>query len=237
MQPLLSIRNLTAGYGDANVLHGVTLQIMGREIVAIVGPNGAGKSTILNAIMGLIHIRAGDIEFKGKSLLGHRTETLREVGLTYVPQVNNVFPSLTVEENLILGMRKGALLRTRVDAVLFLFPALSSLLKLKAGQLSGGERQMLAFARGLMPDPALMLLDEPSAALSPALAQVIFAKILDINNAGKTIILVEQNVRSALEICHRGYVLDSGRNALDGTGQELLEHQDMATMYLGGTKK
>jgi neutral amino acid transport system ATP-binding protein len=237
MEPILSIKDLTAGYGDADILHGVNMEIMAHEIVTIVGPNGAGKSTIFNAIMGLINIRGGDIRFKGQSLLKHPTEGLRDIGLTYLPQVSNVFPSLTVEENLIVGMPKEPLLTTRIDEVLALFPALKSMLSMRASQLSGGERQMLAFARGLMPNPSLMLLDEPSAALSPVLAGAIFEKIVAINDSGKAIVLVEQNVSRALEICHRGYVLDSGCNALKGTGRELLNHPDMATLYLGGAKR
>ena len=177
MEPILSIKDLTAGYGEADILHGVNLEIMAHEIVAIVGPNGAGKSTIFNAIMGLINIRGGDIRFKGRSLLKHPTEVLRDIGLTYPPQVSNVFPSLTVEENLIVGMPKAPLLTRRIDEVLALFPALKPLLSMRASQLSGGERQMLAFARGLVPDPSLMLLDEPSAALSPVLAGAIFGQV------------------------------------------------------------
>ena len=236
MNPLLSIKDLTAGYGDADILHGINMQIAEGEIVAVVGPNGAGKSTIFNAVMGLIDIRGGDIRFRGRSLQKYPTEKLRDIGLTYLPQVSNVFPSLTVAENLIVGMPKKPSLASRTDEVLVLFPALKPMLSMRASQLSGGERQMLAFARGLMPDPSLMLLDEPSAALSPLLAQAIFEKIVAINDSGKAIILIEQNVSRALEICHRGYVLDSGCNALEGTGRELLNHPDMATMYLGGAQ-
>ncbi len=236
MNPLLSIEDLTAGYGDADILHGISMQIAEGEIVAVVGPNGAGKSTIFNAVMGLIDIRGGEIRFRGRSLQKYPTEKLRDIGLTYLPQVSNVFPSLTVAENLIVGMPKQPSLRSRTDDVLGLFPALKPMLSMRASQLSGGERQMLAFARGLMPDPSLMLLDEPSAALSPLLAQAIFEKIVAINDSGKAIVLIEQNVRRALEICHRGYVLDSGCNALEGTGHELLNHPDMVTMYLGGAQ-
>jgi neutral amino acid transport system ATP-binding protein len=236
MEPLLSITDLTAGYGDADVLHGIELHVHDREMVAIVGPNGAGKSTVLNAVMGLIRIGNGDIRFKGESLLGRVTESLREMGISYVPQVANVFPSLTVEENIIVGMSKGPELATRIQEIMGMFPALGDRFRMMAGQLSGGERQMLAFARGLVSRPSLLLLDEPSAALSPLLSQTIFEKIRHINEAGNTILLVEQNVRRALETCHRGYLLDSGRNALSGKGSELLCHPHMAALYLGGAK-
>ena len=237
MEPLLSIIDLTAGYGDADILYGVSLEVLPGEIVAIIGANGAGKSTVLNAIVELINIRSGDIKFRGQSVLQHTTEALRDVALTYVPQASNVFPSLTVKENLSVGMPKSSSREARIDEILILFPALKSRLHMRAGKLSGGERQMLAFARGLMPDPYLLLLDEPSAALSPVLAQTIFDKTIDINQTGKAIIIVEQNVRKALEVCQRGYVLDSGHNALTGSGQELLTHSDMTALYLGGAKR
>lgn len=236
MEPLLSIIELTAGYGDADVLHRIQLEVHEGEMIAIVGPNGAGKSTVLNAIMGLITIRKGDIRFRGQSLLGRETESLRDLGISYVPQVANVFPSLSVEENIIVGMPKGPGLVARIDEIMAMFPALKTRLSMRAGELSGGERQMLAFARGLVSKPSLLLLDEPSAALSPLLAQAVFERIRHINGMGNTIILVEQNVRRALETSHRGYVLDSGRNALSGKGSELLCHPDMAALYLGGTR-
>lgn len=235
MEPLLRIGDLTAGYGEADILHGVNVAVMPGEIIAIVGPNGAGKSTVLNAVMGLITIRSGDIRFEGKSLVGRQTERMRDCGIAYLPQVGNIFPSLTVHENLIVGMPKGPPLSQRIAEIMELFPALRPRLGMRAGQLSGGERQMLAFARGMVSEPRLVLLDEPSAALSPVLAQAIFEKIVAINATGKTIILVEQNVRRALEVCNRAYVLDSGRNALDGTGPQLLNHPDMAALYLGGS--
>jgi len=236
MEPLLSITGLTAGYGDGEVLHGLDMEVHAGEIIAIVGPNGAGKSTVLNAVMGLINVHRGDIRFKGRSILRDGTESLRETGIAYVPQVRNVFPSLTVDENIVLGMRKGPDLISRVAGIMEMFPALKTRLHMRAGQLSGGERQMLAFARGLVSQPQLLLLDEPTAALSPLLSQAIFEKIRHINETGNTLILVEQNVRRALEICDRGYVLESGRNALRGTGSELLNHPEMASLYLGGQR-
>ena len=211
MEPMLEIEKLTAGYGDADILHGVDMVVRPGEIVAIVGPNGAGKSTVLNAVMNLLQIRRGDIRFQGRSIIHHGTEKMKDLGLAYVPQVKNVFPSLTVHENLIVGARRGPTLEARIKECLKIFPALKERLKMRAGALSGGERQMLAFARGLISSPDLILLDEPTAALSPLLAEAIFEKIKEIHAAGTTILLVEQNVRLALEVCHRGYILDSGK--------------------------
>jgi neutral amino acid transport system ATP-binding protein len=235
MEPLLKIEDLHAGYGAADVLHGVSLHVMPGEIVAIVGPNGAGKSTVLNAIMNLLQIRSGDIRFQNQSLPEKETETLKDIGIAYVPQVANVFPSLTVQENLIVGAPKGQRHAERIRDILVLFPVLSEKMKMWAGGLSGGERQMLAFARGLISGPSLLLLDEPSAALSPVLAASIFERVQAIRETGTTILLVEQKVRKALEISDRGYVLDSGQNALDGTGKELLTNPEMGRLYMGGS--
>ena len=235
MEALLRIEGLHAGYGDADVLHGVGLDVAAGEIVAIVGPNGAGKSTVLNAVMNLLQIRSGDILFRGQSIRGKPTETLKDAGISYVPQVANVFPSLTVQENLLVGAPKGQRLAERLKDIRSLFPVLAEKMKMWAGGLSGGERQMLAFARGLISGPRLLLLDEPSAALSPALAASIFEKVKAIRDAGTTILLVEQNVRKALEISDRGYVLDSGQNALGGDGPELLANPEMGRLYLGGS--
>ena len=235
MQPLLEIEALHAGYGDADVLHNISLHVLPGEIVAIVGPNGAGKSTVLNAVMNLLQIRKGEIRFQGGSIQNRETETLKDIGIAYVPQVANVFPSLTVQENLMLCGHKGQRLADRLKDILSLFPVLVEKMKMWAGGLSGGERQMLAFARGLISGPRLLLLDEPSAALSPVLAAAIFGKIQAIRDAGTTILLVEQNVRKALEISDRGYVLDSGQNAITGAGKALLANPEMGRLYLGGS--
>ena len=236
MEPLLSIIDLTAGYGDGDVLCGLDMEVSAGELVAIVGPNGAGKSTVLNAVMGLLRIRRGDIRFKGESVVNRATESLRSGGIAYVPQVRNVFPSLTVLENITVGMARGPDLEGRIEEIMRMFPALETRLHMRAGQLSGGERQMLAFARGLISKPLLLLLDEPTAALSPLLSQAIFEQIEQINQAGNTVILVEQNVRRALDVCDRGYVLSEGRNALSGKGEELLSHPEMKALYLGGAR-
>jgi neutral amino acid transport system ATP-binding protein len=235
MEPLLRIEDLHAGYGDADVLHGVSLHLLPGEIVAIVGPNGAGKSTVLNAVMNLLQVRRGDIFFKGQSICRRPTEALKDTGIAYVPQVANVFPSLTVQENLLVGTPKNQRRENRLQEILSLFPVLAEKMKMWAGGLSGGERQMLAFACGLISGPRLLLLDEPSAALSPVLAAVIFEKVRAIRDSGTTILLVEQNVRRALEISDRGYVLDSGQNALTGSGRELLADPEMGRLYLGGS--
>jgi neutral amino acid transport system ATP-binding protein len=232
---LLCIKDLHAGYGDADVLHGVSLEVSPQEIVGIVGPNGAGKSTVLNAIMSLLQIRGGDIFFKGKSLIGESTERMMAIGISYVPQVSNVFPSLSVYENLIVGAPQRIHLGARIEEILRLFPVLRPRLKMRSGALSGGERQMLAFARGIMSSPSLLLLDEPSAALSPMLAFTVFQKIMEIHETGATMIVVEQNVQRVLQISHKGYVLDSGRNTLVGTGKELLENPEMGQLYLGAS--
>lgn len=232
---LLSIKDLHGGYGDTDVLHGVSLEVWPHEIVAIVGPNGAGKSTVLNAIMGLLHIRGGEILFNGYSLIGKSTEQMLSIGISYVPQVNNVFPSLNVHENLMMGVPQHVPLEKRIEEILGLFPILRNRLKIRASALSGGERQMLAFARGIMSRPSLLLLDEPSAALSPLLALKVFQKILEIHETGATLIVVEQNVRRVLQISHRGYVLDSGKNAFTGPAKELLQNPKMGQLYLGGS--
>ncbi|MCL6567304.1 MAG: ABC transporter ATP-binding protein [Meiothermus silvanus] len=236
MPHLLEIQELVCGYGDADILHGVSLYVNEGEVVTIIGPNGAGKSTVLKAVMGLLKVRGGDIRFYGASLLGQPTELLIDQGIAYVPQVNNVFPSLTVYENLLLfGRKMRGDIKAQFGRVLNMFPTLKPKLSMRAGLLSGGERQMLAFARALVTAPALILLDEPTAALSPLLAKQIFQKILDIRVGGTAILLVEQNVRRALEISDRAYVLDTGRNALSGSGQDLLAHPAMGELYLGGT--
>jgi neutral amino acid transport system ATP-binding protein len=235
MHPLLEIENLHAGYGDADVLHGVSLTVLPGEIVAIVGPNGAGKSTVLNAVMNLLHVRGGQIRFQGESIIDYETETLRNIGIAYVPQAANVFPSLTVQENFSVAAPLGSRLEERLKEIMALFPMLSEKRRMWAGGLSGGERQMLAFAMGLVSEPRLLLLDEPSAALSPLLAAAIFEKVRAICEAGSTILLVEQNVRKALEISDRGYVLDSGKNAITGTGKDLLSNPEMRRLYLGGS--
>lgn len=233
MSRLLELRDVHAGYTDANILHGVNLHVYTGEIVTIVGPNGAGKSTALKAVMGLLTVREGSINFSGQDLKGRKTESMLDLGIGYVPQVANVFPSLTVLENLRIGKRSSGE-SARIDEVFNYFPILATRRNVRAGRLSGGERQMLALGRALMRDPKILLLDEPSAALSPGLTQEVFKKILEINSGGTAILLVEQNARQSLAFSDRAYVLDTGRTAMTGTGPELLADPKMAELYLGG---
>lgn len=236
MSHLLTLRDVHAGYSDVNILHGVDLHVDAGEIVTVIGPNGAGKSTALKAIMGLLNVRQGTISLRDENLLTYRTEQLIEKRVGYVPQVANVFSSLTVLENLQIS-RQGSGSETRLAEIFSYFPNLKERKRVRAGRLSGGERQMLALGRALMNDPEILLLDEPSAALSPALTKEVFAKILDINSRGTAILLVEQNARQSLAFSHRAYVLDTGRTALTGTGQELLNDPKVAELYLGGHPK
>jgi len=223
---LLQVSQLRAGYGDADVLHGLDLSVTRGEMVVIVGPNGAGKSTLAKAIFGLINVRSGVISFAGHRIVGLKPSAIVQIGLCYVPQTRNVFANLSVHQNLEVG---GYLLK-RDD----LFPDLWEKRRSRAGTLSGGQRQMLAMGRALMLRPRLLVLDEPSAGLSPRLVDVVFEKILEINGSGCSILMVEQNARKALAMSDRGYVLDMGKNAVTGSGSELLADPKVIDLYLGG---
>ena len=232
---LLTVSNIVAGYGETEILHGVSIAIEEGHIVTIIGPNGSGKSTLLKAIFGLVKPKEGQVLFQGKDITGHAPETVVRRGLCYVPQSSNIFPSLSINENL----EMGAFIRTddfrqRLEEVYLLFPDLAGRRKDRAGTLSGGQRQMLALARALMLDPALLLLDEPSAGLAPNLVGSVFEKILGINRAGVAILLVEQNAREALQLSSWGYVLASGQNQLEDRGENLLSNPDVTRLYLGG---
>ena len=232
---LLEVSSIVAGYGETEILHRVSIVVEEGHIVTIIGPNGSGKSTLMKSIFGLVKPRKGQILFQGKNITGLAPETIVRKGLCYVPQSSNVFPSLSINENL----EMGAFIRTddfrqRLDEVYRLFPDLVARRKDRAGTLSGGQRQMLALARALMLDPTLLLLDEPSAGLAPSMAGSVFEKILGINQAGVAILLVEQNAREALRISNWGYVLASGQNQLEGYGDKLLSNPDVARLYLGG---
>jgi ABC-type branched-subunit amino acid transport system ATPase component len=232
---LLEIDDLRAGYGDHEILRGVGLRVESGEIVAIIGPNGAGKSTLLKTIAGLLTPRSGDVRFDGSRIRGHAPDAIIRRGLCFVPQEANVFPSLSVEENLLIGgWATPARRAQRARGVVELFPLLGDRRRQRAGSLSGGERQMLAIAMALMVEPTLLLLDEPSAGLAPALQRVIFDKIRDINARGVAIVLVEQNARESLLLCRRGYVLVMGQNRAEGPGRALLEDPDIRQAYLGG---
>lgn len=236
--PLLEVRNLTAGYvPEVDILSEVHLTVDREEMVTVVGPNGAGKSTLVKCMVGVLPPRQGQIRFDGEELVGVQGHRIARMGLGYVPQRDNVFPSLTVGENLEMGLagRSRAAVQERLDLVYQLFPRLKERRRQQAGTLSGGERQMVAIGRALMGDPHMLALDEPSVGLAPALVEVIFERILAINRSGVAVLMVEQNARQALSLSHRGYVLDLGRNRFEGPGPELLAHPQVAELYLGGS--
>lgn len=233
--PLLEVSAVVAGYGETEILHGVSLSVEDGEIVTIIGPNGCGKSTLMKTIVGLVTPRSGQIRFRDADIAGRATERIIRAGLCYVPQSANVFPSLTIRENL----EMGAFVRTddcrpRIAEMLELFPDLAERPQQKAGNLSGGQRQMLAIARALMLDPTLLLLDEPSAGLSPAMMGLVFDRMRQVNRAGVALLIVEQNARRALRMSHRGYILVAGENRLEDTGAALLDNPEVASLYLGG---
>jgi len=232
---ILECNGIAAGYVKGlNILQGVDLVVSEGEIVSIIGPNGAGKSTLLKAIMGLINVSAGRFYINGSDKTNLSTHKIVNQGIGYVPQVENVFPSLTIEENLEIGAWSlNKLRRSTVNKILEDFPMLTERKKEKAGNLSGGQRQILALARSLVTSPKLLLLDEPSAGLSPVAINEVFTTIKEINDKGVSILLVEQNAKRALSFSNRGYVLDQGRNAYQGEGSELLNDPRVVDLYLG----
>jgi ABC-type branched-subunit amino acid transport system ATPase component len=226
---ILEVKEVTAGYSAAiDILHEVSIRVKSGDIVSIIGPNGAGKSTLLKAIFGILKPKNGTITLKEDDITGLKPDKVARKGISYVPQVNNVFPSMTIRENLDMG----AFIRS--DDIYELFPVLGERRKQKAGQLSGGQRQMVAMGRALMLDPQLLLLDEPSAGLAPNLVEMIFEKIREINATGVAIAIVEQNAREALKMADHGYVLAMGKNVLDDTGEALLASEEVGRLYLGG---
>ncbi|MEY2431664.1 MAG: branched-chain amino acid transport system ATP-binding protein [Acidimicrobiaceae bacterium] len=237
--PLLQATGIVAGYvPEVNILNGCNLTLQRGELAGVIGPNGAGKSTLLKALFGLIPVREGTVVLRGEDITGKRAHALVAMGLGYVPQTNNVFPSLTVHENLEMGMyQRPSAFDARFDNVCQLFPLLGQRRNQRAGSLSGGERQMVAMGRALMMEPSVLLLDEPSAGLSPAYQDEVFIRCRQINEAGVSIVMVEQNARRCLQICHRGYVLDQGANAYTGSGDELLEDPKVIELYLGTLAK
>lgn len=232
---VVDVSNLTAGYlPGIDIINGANLVARKGELIGIIGPNGAGKSTLLKAIFGMVNVRGGDITVNGESIVGLKPDKLVARGVGFVPQTNNVFPSLTIEENLQMGLYQNpGVFSERLDFVTGIFAELGKRLKQRAGSLSGGERQMVAMGRALMMDPAVLLLDEPSAGLSPVRQDDAFIRVSDINKAGVTTIMVEQNARRCLQICDRGYVLDQGHDAHTGTGRELLADPKVIGLYLG----
>ena len=235
---LLAADGVVAGYvPEVDILNGVSLRVQDGEIVTVIGPNGAGKSTLIKTIFGLLQPREGRIAFREDDISGRKPHEITRLGLSYVPQLDNIFPSLTVDENLEMGSMDRSRTREAMERMYELFPRLGERSSQTAGTMSGGERQMLAMARALMPDPQVLLLDEPSAGLAPAFVEAIFEKIEEINGAGVTIVMVEQNARRALGMSTRGYVLDLGATKFEGAGRELLEDPKVVELYLGGTAR
>jgi branched-chain amino acid transport system ATP-binding protein len=232
---MLRVDELVAGYlPEVNILNATDFYVREGELVGIIGPNGAGKSTLVKTLFGLVEVRSGQITLRGEDITGLKAHQLVARGVGYVPQTNNVFPSLTIEENLQMGVyQRPKQFAERFDAVAELFPALAERRKQRAGSLSGGERQMVAMARALMPEPSVLLLDEPSAGLSPKLQDQVFIRAQQVNRAGVTVVMVEQNARRCLQICDRGYVLDQGRNAYTSSGESLMHDPKVVELYLG----
>ena len=232
---VINVDNLVAGYlPGVNILNGCNLIARQGELIGIIGPNGAGKSTLLKAIFGQSKVREGAVFLNGENITGLKADKLVERGVGYVPQNNNVFPSLTIEENLQMGVyQKPDKYEEGLELVTSLFSELGTRLKQRAGSLSGGERQMVAMGRALMMNPSVLLLDEPSAGLSPVRQDEAFLRVSDINKAGVTTIMVEQNARRCLQICDRGYVLDQGKDAVTGSGRDLLTDPKVIELYLG----
>jgi ABC-type branched-subunit amino acid transport system ATPase component len=232
---ILKAENITAGYGEIDILHGVHIEVESGKIVAIIGPNGAGKSTFLKTAFGILKPRYGTIMLKDEDITELNPDKVARKGMSYVPQVENVFPTLTIQENL----EMGAFIRDddyskRLEEIYELFPVLKGRKKHKAGHLSGGQRQMVAMGRALMVDPTVLLLDEPSAGMAPIIVADIFEKITEINETGVSMIIVEQNARDALKMAHHGYVLAMGKNVLDDAGDALLANEEVGRLYLGG---
>jgi len=233
---LLEADGVVSGYGQAEILHGVSFQVNNGEIITIIGPNGAGKSTLLKTTYGLVDCWAGDLHFSGTDITDARPNELTQRGMCYVPQRNNIFPTLTVRENL----RMGAYIESHdveedIERELDRFPILREREHQRAGQMSGGQRQMLALSSALMTAPEVLLVDEPSAGLAPDLIDEMFAHLETIrDDTGVAILMVEQNARKALSISDRGYVLDMGENRISGTGDELINNEEVRSLYLGG---
>ncbi len=234
-EKVIEVKDLVAGYlPGVNILNGINFYADKGELIGIIGPNGAGKSTLLKAIFGLVKVREGSISLNGESIVGLKANKLVSKGVGFIPQTNNVFPSLTIEDNLQMGIfQQPSKYKERVEFVVSIFPELGKRLKQRAGSLSGGERQMVAMSRALMMDPAVLLLDEPSAGLSPVRQDEAFLRVSEINKAGVTCIMVEQNARRCLQISDRGYVLDQGKDAVVGKGRELLNDPQVIGLYLG----
>ncbi len=232
--PVLELQSVYGGYGNTEILHGVCLEVSNGEIVVIIGPNGAGKSTAIKAVFGLLRLSSGKVFLDGEDITNTPPEKVVRKGVCYVPQTENIFPGLTVEENLEMGayVREDDF-RPRLAEIYDLFPPLAGKRKQAAGALSGGQRQMVAMGKALMLEPRILMLDEPTAGLSPKIRHEIFSTVKTINATGIPVLMVEQNAKQALNIADKGYVLVDGRNEFTGTGQELLNNQKIAEMFLG----
>lgn len=233
--PLLEAKNVVSGYGKVEILHEVSVYVDEEEMVSIIGPNGSGKSTLMKTIFGLLSAWEGEVNYDGRDITGAKPNEIVRKGLCYVPQEGNIFPTLTVEENLDMG----AFIRTddyseELQNVYELFPALTEKKEQQVGNLSGGQQQMVAMGSALMLNPDILLLDEPTAGLAPNLAQMILEKIKDINRTGVAILIVEQNAREALKLSNRGYVLAMGENKFIGKSEDLLDNEEVGKLYLGG---
>jgi ABC-type branched-subunit amino acid transport system ATPase component len=240
--PILRVSSLVAGYDDLTIVRGVDLEVPRGAIVSVIGPNGAGKSTLLKAIYGILRPDRGTVVLRGNGreldVTGLRPSALTRLGLNYVPQLDNVFPNMSVLENLEIGaILRGRERRAAVEAQLERFPLLRERRRQRAGTLSGGQRKVLALARALLSDPMLLLLDEPSAGLSPQAVEEVLGQLTEINRAGISIVMVEQNARRALALSGYAYVLDMGRNRYEGRGDELLQDEKIAELYLGGASR
>ena len=235
MTAVLETKDLVAGYlPGVNILNGCSIVANQGDLIGIIGPNGAGKSTLLKAIFGQVNIRGGNVVLNGEDITSLKADRLVGKGVGMVPQNNNVFPSLTIEENLEMGVfQEPRMFKERFEFVAGLFPELAKRRRQRAGSLSGGERQMVAMGRALMMDPSVLLLDEPSAGLSPVRQDETFLRVAEINKHGVTIVMVEQNARRCLQIAHRAYVLDQGKDAYTGTGREMLNDPKVIQLYLG----
>lgn len=235
---LLRVRNVTAGYGKMNILHNINLDVHEGEIVCIIGPNGAGKSTAFKAVYGFVKPKFGSIWFDNTEITGDDPDSILLHGITFVPQGRSTFPQMTVEENLELGMyvmRDKARMQRSMSRVFEMFPRLAERRTQMAGTMSGGEQRMLEIGRALMIEPRLLMLDEPSAGLAPLISKNVFSIVQKLNQEhGITVLMVEQNARQGLSISHRGYVLESGRNRFEGTGQDLINSPAVQQLYLGG---
>jgi ABC-type branched-subunit amino acid transport system ATPase component len=236
---MLALENVTASYiPGVEILRGVSLHVEPGEIVCLVGPNGAGKSTVLRTISGFLRPSKGTVTFMGKSIAGLAPEQVLKQGITHVPQGHSVFPKMTIHENLLMGaftVKDKSLVSQRLEKVYGLFPFLKERLREKAGNLSGGQQKVLEIGRALMLEPPLMILDEPSMGLAPKTMDVLFETVKDLNKAGLTILMVEQNARQGLASSHRGYVLELGKQKFEGSAEELLNSPEMAKLYLGGS--